>query len=90
MHPGGTCFNHLLHQLKGIEVTTKSDELDWPSSPPLPPLIDENYWHSVTNDTWDGEDALHVRSPFEGAYYANLRVEFEAPAHIRTKPTKSN
>lgn len=67
---------------EALAISTKSEELDWPAAPPLPPLEEDNYWHPVTTDTWDGIDALHVRTPFQGAYYANLRVEFEGPTHL--------
>ena len=45
-------------------------------------LVDENYWHGVTDESWDGEDALYVKMQAGQSSYTSLTATFQAPVQI--------
>jgi len=45
-------------------------------------LVDENYWHPVTDVTQDNVDALNVVTPVEDGFFASLIAEFQGPVRI--------
>ncbi|MCB1123696.1 MAG: hypothetical protein KJT03_19235, partial [Verrucomicrobiae bacterium] len=51
-----------------------------PENPLL--LVDENYWHGVSEGAWDGEDALYVKLQAGPSSYTSLTATLQAPVQI--------
>lgn len=63
-----------------LSVVVLSGEFGSPN--PEENLVPESHWHAVTDETYDGVDALHVKTAANLEMFAGLKLQLQGPVQV--------